>query len=125
MFSLERANEVLLESTREAALAAEDELGITLNYWADRHGLTESSGDEEDFAFLAQALTNDEVAVIAQVIETVFDNFEEQFDLSYSVSRSGIFSVQPTSLPPPRVSDVVMRAPADFQPKWIPGVAHG
>ena len=124
MFALQSANGVLLEATRPVAQAAEADLGVTLNYWAYRHGLAEATGWRgAEFLFLEQAATEDERNTIGEVLDTVFDNFEEQFALSESVGRSGVFAALPRSLPPPRVSGLVWRAPAE-QPKWASDPAH-
>lgn len=124
MFALESANQVLFETTRELARAAEGELGVTLNFWAYRHGLTES-GRPVSFPFPAQAISSDELSSIAQIIDTIFDNFEQQFDLSEAIGMSGVFSQLPRSLPPPRVSALVMRTPPDLLPVWASGAATG
>jgi hypothetical protein len=126
MFALERANEVFFGATRDVALAAESDLGVTLNFWAYRHGLSESTGrGAQEFNFLQQAASDDELSVIEQIINTVFDNFEEQFELSEAVSRSGAFSARRQSLAPPRVSELVLRTPPELLPKWASGAACG
>jgi len=126
MFALQSANGVLLEATCPLAQAAEAELGVTLNYWAYRLGLAE--GDEArgaEFAFLEQPLTDAERDTILAVVDTVFDNFEEQFALSENVGRSGVFAALPRSLPPPRVSGLVWHTPTEQLPTWVSDAAHG
>lgn len=121
MLALEEGGKPLFEATKGIALDVEEDLGITLNYWAGRHELVEVLGQHDlQFPFLQQEVTDEQSAVIEQIIRTVFDNLEEQFELSYSTARSGIFSTRPQSLPPPRVSEiVVIRSPADSGTAWM------
>jgi hypothetical protein len=115
MFSLERANETLFRATREVALRAEDELGITLNFWAYRHGLVESrAGITIDQTIGEMSMSADEANMVERIIDTVFDNFAEQLELSRQVALSGVFCVQTPSVPPPRVSEIVLRTPPDY-----------
>jgi hypothetical protein len=126
MFALESATEALLSTTRGVAEAAEQEWGVTLNYWANRRGLNEparAAGSCQ--AFLLQRPSQAELDTIAQVIDTVFDNFEQQFGLSEFVARTGGFVASQRSLPPPRVSLPVERTPPDLLPGWASAAANG
>jgi hypothetical protein len=108
IYALERSKQALLERTRPIATAAEMELGITLNYWAYRHGLLEPRGTEQThFAFLEQSMTEADADIIRPMIQTVFDIAEEQLALSYLLSRSGVFAVAPPVLKPSRISEIM------------------
>jgi hypothetical protein len=99
--ALEEGGQVLFGVTRKIALELEDRLGVPLNYWAHRHGLVEPRDRTPvEHPFLGEALTLATVRVVREMIETVFDNLEQQFDLSYRIARSRVFTTQPQSLPP-------------------------
>jgi hypothetical protein len=124
MFCLERGGEPLFECTRPLAEQVEADIGITLNYWSMRHGLVESSQrSSEPFPFLEQQPGPEQMGVIRRMIETVFDNLEEQFELSHAIARSGVFLARSPSLPPPRVSEVVLRQPTPAQARLALAVA--
>lgn len=107
VYALERSKQVLLERTRPIATAAELELGITLNYWAYRHGLVElRAAEPPQFAFLEQSMTEEDADIVRGVIQTVFDIAEEQLALSHLLSRSGVFAVAPV-LTSSRISEIV------------------
>lgn len=121
--ALERGHDVLLEATRDTALAAEQDLGITLNYWAGRHGLVEPARRASaDYPFLEQGLSTDQRQIARAMIETVFDNLDEQFTLSLEATRSGVFAVAPPSIPPPRVSQIVVSARARSEQLLVNGM---
>jgi hypothetical protein len=110
MYALEQSMAQLLAQTAPLAREAEEELGITLNFWAHRHGLNEPRRpDGAAVEFLALPLSDTEKATIEQIITTVFGNMQELLDLSYSVARSGIFITLPASVPPRHVSEIVLR----------------
>lgn len=100
MLALEQSGEVLFEATRPLALQLEAELGAPLDYWAYRHGLTEPSEHRAPHAFLAESITPHEAEVVRKIIDTVFDNIEEQFDQCDRLLQARTFSTQASSLPP-------------------------
>jgi hypothetical protein len=109
MTALEASGEPLFETTAALARTVEADEGLTLNYWANRHHLVHPTHDlgpdGDDHAFLTDELTEAEREVARRMIETVFDNVEEQFALSHREALSAVFVREPASLPPPRVSD--------------------
>jgi hypothetical protein len=115
MNALESAGVPLFESTEPVALAIERERGVILNYWANRHELAHSPSPEPnpgaDFAFAAQEISRHDAATAVQIIDTVFDNIEEELTLSHSQALSGVFLRAPSTLPPSRMSDIVLRGP--------------
>jgi hypothetical protein len=108
MTALEASGEPLFEATAPLARDIEAEEGLTLNYWANRHRLAhpigEASPEREDGAFLAQEIGADQRETARLMIETVFDNMEEQFTLSHREALSAVVLRAPDTLPPPRVS---------------------
>jgi hypothetical protein len=107
MTALEASGEPLFEATAPLAKSVEADLGITLNYWANRHDLVHRKADDHDsieHAFLAEDMSEEEREIARRMIDTVFDNVEEQFDLSHREAMSAVFVREPASLPPPRVS---------------------
>ena len=112
MKALEASGEPFFACTQPIAETIEAELGVTLNYFANRHDLAHPSGEtnQEDFSFLSSSLTDEEVRVAHTMIDTVFDNMEENFTLSLRIALSGVFSRNAASLPPPRQSEIRLRA---------------
>ncbi|HTV17949.1 MAG TPA: hypothetical protein VMG12_04740, partial [Polyangiaceae bacterium] len=101
MLALEQSGEVLFETTRPLALELEAELGVPLDYWAYRHGLTEPrERDEAPYPFLEAPIAASEARLVRQIIDTVFDNIEEQFDQCERVLHARAFSTHASSLPP-------------------------
>jgi hypothetical protein len=124
MTALESAGEPLFDATAPVASAIEEELSIVLNYWSDRHTLAHAiraaSNSESDYSFAAQEMSPQDAVIAAQIIDTVFDNIEEQLTLSHSQAVSGVFVKAASTLPPPRMSDIVLRGPdlpADLEGK--------
>jgi hypothetical protein len=110
MTALEASGEPLFETTAALARAVEADEGLTLNYWANRHHLLHPKTDAvptDEYAFWADDLSQEQCEVARRMIETVFDNVEEQFELSHREALSAVFVREPASLPPPRVSDRV------------------
>lgn len=114
MKALETSGEPLFECTTSIAERVEREEGITLNYWTGRHYLAhprrEADPELEQFSPLAQPIFASDSEVVMAIINTVFDNLHEQFDLSHKEALSAVFVKQPASLPPPRMSGIVARA---------------
>jgi hypothetical protein len=113
MTALETAGDPLFKAIAPIARAVEQDRNVVLNYWANRHALahTRKAVPEDDFIFTALEISPREAAIVAQVIETVFDNLEEQLTLSHSQAVAGVFLKAPSTLPPPRMSDIVLRGP--------------
>jgi hypothetical protein len=100
MTALEESGGVLFGATRPLALALERELGAPLNYWAHRHGLVEPVGPRRaPHAFLGEPASARISEVVRTMIDTVFDNIEEQFDQCEHLLRSLAFSTEARLLP--------------------------
>jgi hypothetical protein len=114
MKALEASGEPFFACTRPIAETIEAELGVTLNYFANRHDLVHPTGEAnaEEHSFLSQSLTDEQVRIAHAMIDTVFDNMEENFELSLRTALSGVFSRNSASLPPLRQSEVRLRANA-------------
>jgi hypothetical protein len=63
----------------------------------------------------------DIAASFGSMIQTIFDNLEEQFELSQAVAESGVFSGRAPSLPPPRVSQVVVHGYSTLHVQLVAG----
>jgi hypothetical protein len=115
--TLESAGEPLFACTKPIAEAVEKKLGGVLNYWANRHYLAEDPSlpglPAGEYPFLEQALDEDQRRKISAIIETVFDNMEEQFSLSLRAAVSGVFHHAASTLPPPRHSHVLELTPGN------------
>jgi hypothetical protein len=116
MRALEAAGGPLFAGTRPLAEAAEHSDDLVLDYWADRHTLTHpernDNGDPGPMQCLATAPSSEEAEVITTLIALVFDNMAGLYALSLKEALNGTFVRAPASLPPPRVSDIVLRARA-------------
>jgi hypothetical protein len=113
MTALEKGGDALFACTRRLAEAVEEKHGITLNYWSKRHDLAHGPAEERLGAasFLAQEISPSDCETVCGMIDTVYDNLEEQFSLSLEMATSRVFLREPASLPPPpRLSDVVPKS---------------
>ncbi len=108
MKSLEATGEPLFACTEPLAAAVEAEDGVTLDYWANRHHLAHPAelalDPGADAAFLAESPTIAQHREIAAIIDTVFDNAEEQYSLSLREAQGQTFVRASRTLPPPRFS---------------------
>lgn len=89
MRALEEGGQVLFDTLRPLALAAEGRLEAELSYWAGRHYLAHPEQPEDEEAdrvsFTALALDDDERLSALETIDVVFDNLEQLFELSMRV----------------------------------------
>jgi hypothetical protein len=113
MKALESSGEPLFESVAPLAEAVEAEQRIVLDYWADRHHLAHKARTSAEApagkGFLDQDIPSLERQIASELLETIFDNMEEQFALSHREAISGVFLYKADTLPPPRQSGVVAR----------------
>ena len=102
MNALESGGLPLFEATAPVACLAEAAEGIVLNYWADRHYIVESHKKADARRFLRLDISEEQQNKISAIIDTVFDNLEEQFSLSYQITQTNVFLNHPAALIPPK-----------------------
>ncbi len=90
MSALEAGRDALFDATRPLAKQIEQERGIRLDYWAGRHVATVGGGGAREALqlFSSVSLAPDREAALLEAVNTVFDNFEEQFSLSLAIAQS-------------------------------------
>jgi len=117
MKAQEAAGEPLFEATRAVAEAVEVSDGVVLDYWAGRHSLRHAPGggahELRALQCLALEPSEAERTIIREIIELVFDNMEVLYSETLRDAVSGTFLRTPGSLPPPRLSEIVLRARAE------------
>lgn len=108
LHALERAGEPLFEATAQVARQVEQEHGCRLDYWGNRHAVAHRHPFAgSDRAFLSEELMPEHTDVVGKIIDTVFDNMEEQFALSHRSAAAQVFVSAPQTVPPPRESGFV------------------
>jgi len=114
MKALESSGEPLFRRTAPLAEAVEGKYGVRLDYWGDRHQVSHAPGaatsTEIDELFLTQSMTLAQGDAACEIIDTVFDNIAEQFQLSLDVASRQVFVRESSSLPPPRISAMIPAA---------------
>jgi hypothetical protein len=112
--ALEDSGEALFSATAPLAQAVEAQEQVTLDYWAHRHQLAEvpgsSSPQEIATLFLAQPLTAEQRSECCEIIDTIFENMAEQFDLSLATAWRQKCVRHSRTLPPSRSSMIAARA---------------
>ncbi|HEY6558103.1 MAG TPA: hypothetical protein VI072_12550 [Polyangiaceae bacterium] len=90
MRALEAGRDALLEAAAPLVTETEQQRGVRLDYWARRDFSPSSTGGELDALrlFSAVPLAPGSEDALLQAVNTIFDNFEEQFSLSLRVARS-------------------------------------
>jgi hypothetical protein len=111
--ALEDSGEALFAATAPLAHLVEAQEDVTLDYWAHRHQLAETPGSASahDIAslFLAQPLSAEQRSECCEIIDTIFENMAEQFDLSLATAWRQKCVKQSRSLPPSRSSMIAAR----------------
>lgn len=110
MHALESAGRVLFKASRPLALGAErEESRLRLDYWAERHYLMHSQEnlDLNLADFFGIPLSDEQVKLGLEIIEHIFDNMDEQFELSYRVASSKLLLAEPEMTVPLKREDVM------------------
>jgi len=112
--ALEDSGEALFAATAPLARAVEEQEEVTLDYWAHRHHVAEAPGaanpQELTTLFLAQPLSAQQRTECCAIIDTIFENMAEQFDLSLATAWRQKCVKQSRTLPPSRSTLIAARA---------------
>jgi hypothetical protein len=119
--ALEDSGEALFAATAPLAQEVEAREGVVLDYWAHRHHVAEVPGSsnprEIASLFLAQPLTAEQRSECCEIIDTIFENMAEQFDLSLATAWRQKCVKQSRTLPPSRSSMIAARAVGLAEPE--------
>jgi len=123
--ALEDSGDALFAATAPLARTVEAQEDVTLDYWAHRHHVAEAPGaaSPQDITtlFLAQPLSAEQRSECCAIIDTIFENMAEQFDLSLATAWRQKCVKQSRTLPPSRGSMIAARTEAAEVPEQQAG----
>lgn len=97
MSALEAGRDALFDAVRPLVTAIEQERGIRLDYWGRRCVAGTVEGRREALrVFSRMSLPPDSEGPLLEAVNTVFDNFEEQFSLSLRIAQGNYFGASDT-----------------------------
>jgi hypothetical protein len=96
MHALESSGDAFFRHSQVLAREAEDTARVRLDYFADRHDIAhqpQESTTSATVTFKDRAMSPGERDAAADIVETIFDAIDEQFDISLDVALSNKFDI--------------------------------